>query len=219
MYLSFFAVNKFHSYIESSKKNIKNLQESIDKISAYIESGQVQDAINESFNYERIAEKTVNIARLLPSVSGMPKANIIVEKNILSENNVFVEYTKNGWFHVKLPFLLPKKEKGNPSYIRTTLNTALASFFAEHERVFFDDCVLIFNHCYSEERKKYRDHDNIELNSVVDLLALYVMVDDAPMRCQHYYFSSISDYDYTEVFIVPKKDFIMFLTETSFCNI
>ena len=35
--------------------------------------------------------------------------------------------------------------------------------------------------------RAYRDHDNIEVNMVTDIITLYLLPDDAPRRCAHYY--------------------------------
>lgn len=205
-------MSKFEDFVKKSQKDVENLGKSINKISTLLKSGMSDEAINESFEYEKLAEATVNNARLLPVASGATYAVKKVKENILSSNNVEIKYLETGWFYVKMPFLLPKKEKGNPTYIRTTINTALEDFFKDKKKILFDDCVIVFKHNYSEDTKKYRDHDNIELNVVVDALALYAMIDDAPMRCKHFYCSSKESADSTEVFVLPYDDFIDFLS-------
>ena len=66
------------------------------------------------------------------------------------------------------------------------------------------------NHIYdrNEPERQFRDHDNIELNFVTDTVALFVMTDDAPLRCRHYYCSAAGQAERTEVYVVPAKDFI-----------
>ena len=48
---------------------------------------------------------------------------------------------------------------------------------------------MIFRHVYDRNRpeREYRDHDNIELNTVVDAIAMFFLVDDTPLECRHYY--------------------------------
>ena len=69
------------------------------------------------------------------------------------------------------------------------LYPAMRRFFAGKLPHIYSDCVLIFRHIYDRNRpeRSYRDHDNIELNMVVDIVALYLPPDDAPPRCAHYY--------------------------------
>ena len=43
---------------------------------------------------------------------------------------------------------------------------------------------MIFRHTYDRNRpeREYRDHDNIELNTVVDAVVMFFLVDDAPIH-------------------------------------
>ena len=58
-----------------------------------------------------------------------------------------------------------------------------------------------------ESSQQWRDHDNIEINMVTDIVALYVMPDDCPKVCSHFYCSAAGSEDRTEVYVVPKEDF------------
>lgn len=200
--------------IKKANKLISDAQKSLSIIDQHIENNDKEEAMKEIFKYERISEKIVNNARVIPIASGIPKIQDTISELIIEENDVKIRYTEDGWFYAKIPCLLPKKEKGDPSYIRTTLSFAMKKFFSSHERKKFrEPCVFIVRHNYSIERsdREYRDHDNIELNAVMDLVAMYVLLDDSPMKCKHYYCSAIDITDSTEVFIVPHKDFIKWL--------
>ena len=91
-----------------------------------------------------------------------------------------------------IPTLLPKKQKGSVDYIRDYLYLAMGEFFRGKQPVRYTDCVLIFRHIYRHDRpeRRYRDHDNIEVNAVTDVIALYVLFDDSPLHCSHYYCSA-----------------------------
>lgn len=58
---------------------------------------------------------------------------------------------------------------------------------------------------------QYRDHDNIEVNMVSDTVAMYVLTDDAPPCCDHFYCSAASTQERTEVYVVPARDFPQWL--------
>ena len=113
---------------------------------------------------------------------------------------------------LRLPRLLPRKERGKGSveYIRGFLGPAMQRFFKEESPVRFDDCVIIYRHIYDREEpeRRHRDHDNIETNFVTDIVALYVMTDDAPLRCRHYYCSAAGSKEHTEVYVVSEQDFM-----------
>ena len=200
--------------IKVANKLILDAQKSLTIIDEHLEKNDKEALMKEVFKYERISEKIVNNARIMPIASGIPKIKDTLSEIIIEENDVKIRYTDDEWFYIKLPSLLPKKEKGDASYIRATLNSAMEKFFRSNERKkFMEQCVFIVKHNYSIERseREYRDHDNIELNVIMDLVALYVLVDDSPMKCKHYYCSAVDITDSTEVFIVPSKDFIKWL--------
>lgn len=204
----------FASDIQKAGKLVNTARKLLDEIELHIGRNDRNSAIEASFRYEENAEKLVNQARLIPVNSGDVRAKSIVKDIISRENGIETEYTEQGWFHIKMPWLLPKKEKGNPSFIRATLDTALRDFFKTRpNRRFQDPCVFIVCHHYDRNRpeKEYRDHDNIELNAVIDTVALHVMIDDSPMRCRHYYCSTASETDFTEIFLVPVPDFMNWL--------
>ena len=58
-----------------------------------------------------------------------------------------------------------------------------------------------------------RDHDNIEMNMVSDIVAMYLMPDDAPTVCSHYECSVKGEDDRTEVYVIPKIDFAVWLLQ------
>jgi len=90
---------------------------------------------------------------------------------------------------------------------------AMQEFFKDKPPVHYDDCVLIFRHVYDRERPERlnRDHDNIEVNIVADIVALYTMPDDGPSVCDHYYCSAAAAEDRTEIYVVPRDDFPQWL--------
>lgn len=208
--------SQFAKDITVARRILKQLDISLSKMEGLIEKEDRDGMILESFNCEKLAERLCNVSRLLPVATGKPKIINDVNKIILEENTVDICYTEEGWFKATIPSLLPKKEKGDPSWIRATLHAGMDEFFSKNEKQLIrEDSIMIFRHCYSKERtyRDYRDHDNIELNAVVDMITLYVLVDDSPMRLKHFYCSAIEEIDKTEVFVVPVKDFSKWLTK------
>ena len=66
-------------------------------------------------------------------------------------------------------------------------------------------------YCRDRPERRRRDHDNIEVNCVADTIALFVLLDDSPSVCSHYYCSAAGDTDCTEVFVIPHADFPLWL--------
>lgn len=208
--------NQFFDDISKLKIYNEKLNKSLCKIEEYIADGEVSKAYSESYLMEALAEKFTNLARLAPIATGNRTAIDKVTDNIISVNDIKVGYTERGWFEIKIPALLPRKEKGNASYIRASVERALNSYFSSNRHDKFSSAsVLIFEHIYASSRqgRAYRDHDNIEINVITDLLALYCMIDDSPMLCKHYYTSKIGESDFTNVYIVPTSDFPLWLSQ------
>ena len=123
------------------------------------------------------SEKMTLLTRALPAYTGNPRAAQDMETVVEKVVPVEVGFTIEGWFCVRLPLLLPKKEEGSASYIRGILYPVLRDFFRDKEPIRYPESVMVFRHVYDVERpeRRYRDHDNIELNMVSDAIAMYVI--------------------------------------------
>lgn len=206
--------NYFENLISEVQKSSGRLDALLSKSKDLYTTSQA-NRLNESLlQLVACAEKLCNQIRLLPTYTGMPSSINAVKNTIIETNDALAEYTDDGWFHLSLPGLLPRKEKGDAKFIRTIAQSALSQYFNSHPKyVFRCPVVLVYQHVYEKSRKEraYRDHDNIEINVINDLLALYCLSDDGPMKCRHYYTSKQSDEDRTEIYIVPYYDFAKWL--------
>lgn len=173
------------------------------------EIGNMELAYEVALRLADVSERITLLARALPAYTGNPLAAQDVENLIRQHISVEIGFTMEGWFCVRIPLLLPKKEAGSANYIRSFLYPAIREFFADKPPVRYSDCVLIYRHVYDQRRpeRQRRDHDNIEINMVSDIIALYVMDDDAPSLCRHYYCSAAGSEERTEVYVVPTCDF------------
>lgn len=179
----------------------------------FYETGDYKDAYEHALRMEEQAERMVLLTRSLPAYTGASGAFEQVEKIMAQNIPVEIGFTVENWFVVRIPALLPKKTGGSADYIRSFLYPALRYFFLSKPPVRYRDCVLVYRHVYDKRRpeRQRRDHDNIEINMVSDIIAMYVMPDDGPATCAHYYCSAEGVVDRTEVYVVPKKDFPMWL--------
>ena len=172
-------------------------------------------AYEQALRLEETAERLVLLTRALPAYtgSGMAKRDV---KNIMKLCiPVDMGFTTEGWFRLCIPALLPKKGSGSADYIRSFLYPAMQEYFQGKEPVRYTDCVLVYRHVYDRERpeRRMRDHDNIETNMVSDIVAMYVMPDDAPWVCSHYECSVMGEDDHTEVYVVPRMEFPKWLLQ------
>lgn len=191
-------------------KDMKKGSNFLNKASSYLDRDNPLLISAELKKYEKLMEKVVNEARLMPLTLGLQNDLEDIQENIKDFADIKIKRTEK-YFYIKMPVLLNKKESGNPSYIRSTLFYALRDYFStHHEEKIKEKCVIVFKHNYSKKRpyREMRDHDNIELNSVVDLVTMFMLNDDNPLLLDHYYFSTnIMNEDNTEIFLIPKKYF------------
>lgn len=175
----------------------------------------MQIAYEQAMRLEETAERLVLLTRVLPAYTGSDVARLDVNNTMKLCIPVDMGFTAEGWFRLCIPALLPKKGSGSADYIRSFLYPAMQEYFQGKEPVRFMDCVLVYRHVYSRDRpeRRMRDHDNIETNMVSDIVAMYVMPDDAPSICSHYECSVMGEDDRTEVYVIPKTDFPQWLLQ------
>ena len=165
----------------------------------------VRDGVRES-------ERLTLHYRNTPGLTGRPRADFDVRGIIQEEIPVEMGYTDKGWFVLKIPVLLPYRDKDKRSndYIRGFLYPAMNNFFKNNLADGFEQCVVIYRHVYDERIpvRDYRDHNNTEVNIVTDALAVFLMVDDSATRCECYQLSAPGKETCTEVYVVDVHDFI-----------
>lgn len=202
------------------KESIKKIIEESERIHAaandLAEESSLEKFVERSFALQAMAEKLCQRARLLPIKTGYPKAPEVVRENAAKLLAINVVYERGGWAKIDIPALLPKKEKGGVEYIRDSVSFGLETYFANHERKTFNALsMLVFHHVYSKEYplRALRDHDNIEINAVADLIAGNFLIDDGPMVCHHMQYTSIGLTDMTEIYIVPSEKMFDWMNE------
>lgn len=206
-------ITAFSKALDKAVQRISKMSEQAAAVKQFYELGNLKAAYEHAMKLEETAERTVLLARVLPVYTGCPQAELETENIIKICMPVEIGFTSENWFSIRIPALLPKKTEGSADYIRSSLYLAMRDFFVKAPPVRYRDCVLIYRHVYDETRpeRQKRDHDNIEINMVSDIVAMYVMPDDGPDVCSHYYCSSKAAADRTEVYVVPKRDFTAWL--------
>lgn len=205
--------NSFIKVLDKAELAKRNLEAQMAYVRRFYQDANFQAAYDAALQMEDISERLVLLTRRLPAYTGCPMAEVMVENCMAESIPVEIGFTEEGWFALRIPVLLPKKSSGSADYIRSFLYPAMRRFFQTQPPVRYQDCVLIYRHVYSKDRpeRRYRDHDNIEVNMVSDIVALYVIPDDGPKVCAHYYCSTSGADDRTEVYVVPKEEFPLWL--------
>ena len=205
--------NTFQKALDKIDAKIQELHEQAFSVRRSYQDGNIKQAYESALRLEEVSEKTVLLTRALPAYTGNPKARLETENLIKLSIPIEIGFTKEGWFSLRIPALLPKKDAGSADYIRSSLYLAMREFFLDSQPVRYNDCVLIYRHIYARDRpeRKKRDYDNIEVNMVSDIVAMYVLPDDGPSVCSHYYCSAQGQSDRTEVYVVPQCGFTEWL--------
>ena len=205
--------NSFIKVLDKVELAKRSLEAQMAYVRRFYQDADLQAAYDAALQLEEISEKLVLFTRRLPAYTGSPAAESAVENCMAESIPVEIGFTVEGWFALRIPALLPKKASGSADYVRSFLYPAMRRFFQAQPPVRYRECVLVYRHVYSRDRpeRRYRDHDNIEVNMVSDIVALYVMPDDSPKVCSHYYCSVSGADDRTEVYVVPKEDFPLWL--------
>ena len=199
----------FQIQLDSAIKETEKLLKQLNAVKTDYADKRIEEALTKSVTAAKISDGVALKTRALPAHTGHPQADAMVQNVIEEAVPVEMGFTEEGWFFLRMPILLPRKEKSSRSYLRGFLYPALERFTYEKPKIRYRNCVLIFRHVYDRNRpeREYRDHDNIELNTVVDAVAMFFLVDDTPLECRHYYCSAAGDEERTEVYIVPRVDF------------
>lgn len=207
--------NSFQKVLGRVEKKAVKLWDQIRLVKDSCQGHQMQVAYEQAMRLEETAERLVLLTRVLPAYTGSDVARLEVDNTMKLCIPVDMGFTAEGWFRLCIPALLPKKGNGSADYIRSFLYPAMQEYFQRKEPVRFTDCVLVYRHVYDRNRpeRRMRDHDNIETNMVSDIVAMYVMPDDAPSVCSHYECSVMGEDDHTEVFVVPRMDFPQWLLQ------
>lgn len=192
----------------------KQLSASLDAAHSLVSQGNYEGSYQAGFDAVHLVEKLALLIRALPCYTGNPQAKKEVAAIIAEEVPIEAGFTDQGWFLLRMPILLPKKEKGSPEYIRGFLYPALKRIFRNAAPFRFQKVTIIFRHVYDYRRpvRRYRDHDNIEVNAAIDAIALHVLRDDHPLYCTHYYCCASGPKEFTEVYLIPKEAFSAWLS-------
>lgn len=131
----------FSEVLDKVDRKLKRMAEQLETTRWLADAGQFEAAFEHAMRLEDTAERLTLLTRVLPCYTGRPNARSEVEKVILSAHPVEIGFTAEGWFSLRIPLLLPKKEAGSTEFIRAFLYPAVHRFFKDKEPVRYTDCV------------------------------------------------------------------------------
>lgn len=115
-----------------------------------------------------------------------------------------VATTKYG-MTIIIPRLLPARGKDS-GYIRATI----ADLFRDRPRTFLRDVVVAVEQQYSEDLppRRWRDHDNVEITSLLNELSLWVLGGDDPQTMDLFQFATKGEQNCTVIHIIYRSKFL-----------
>ena len=118
----------------------------------------------------------------------------------------------DGIIEIEFPSFIPKKKKQSTDFITEPLFEVLRQFVNKKTPRFrkFKKCVMCFTHVYDHSfmnKQRIRDHDNIEIHSIINTISLFLLIDDSGLLCSNYNSSELSDRDFTRISIMEMDRF------------
>ena len=120
--------NKFLQTLDSTEEYLYSSMKIVKSIRELYEKNDRAEAFRQTFMLQPIVENLTLLARALPTYTSHPNSIQIVERVTKESIPVDIGYTAEGWFCVRLPMLLPKKNEGSAEYIRQFLYFAMKRF-------------------------------------------------------------------------------------------
>jgi len=193
------------------QKRLIRYQGEVEQISFWL--GRAKQSLPEDFegyrssiqDAARMAERlTCGIRDIQVETCFLPKAEVFREAAQMQ--GITVESAEH-WHRILLPGLLPKRKAGSCAFLTAPLTAALTEFTRVHPIQKLRQAVVCFRHLYRADlpERMVRDHDNIEVKQVLDVIADQFLVDDNGLLCTNLYTSALSDSEGTEVYIMPPE--------------
>jgi len=120
----------------------------------------------------------------------------------------------SGIVEITLPCLIPKRRKKDMKFLTDPLVSELSKFVLNRQLINpfekFRHCTICITHLYDKAKSKrmlVRDHDNIELKAIMDVINTFLLTDDSGVYCNTYHSSCIGEANMTRVSIMKSDLF------------
>lgn len=154
-----------------------------------------------------LSEKIAVEARLLPTIYGFKEEQI--ETHRIKNSDISFRTYGNGIEEIVLPRLLPhrKEDRQVKEYLCKQYYPSIYAQYHEKIKQKTVPIVLWYEHCYEDFRYGVRDYDNSETKFMTDLITPFFIPDDSPHYFSVFHSAKESNWDHTNVFIVPEEMF------------
>ena len=132
--------------------------------------------------------------------------NPTIHKEQISRRNGYFIYADGKDTIIELPQLPLRQHRSvNCRYILDPLLYSLDQYTRETGCSRYEYCTIKITHVFPEEitLRQIHDYDNLEVKKILDVISLYLMVDDNIRRCHVYHMSAVGDELWTQIRICP----------------
>ena len=128
----------FLTQLDDTIRETEKLLKALNTVKRDCEHISIAFAIDDCMKVVRHAEKTALLARALPVYTYHPRPMALLHQTMEETIPIEIGFTKEGWFYLSMPILLPRKEKSSRNYIRDMIYPSqeeiLDALFYENER-------------------------------------------------------------------------------------
>ena len=201
-------------------EKIGSIRDEIMLLLKYTRAAEITDAVKYPETYAKLtsdasvrAEKIAcELRHILYNMPDIKKAECM--PGIVDAQGIKVTHNQR-WLKITLPILLSRKGHKNSEFLTDPLFYALSEHTMIHSMPVWEQTVICFRHVYDRNLpdRHIRDYDNLEEKQVLDVIALFTMIDDTGRLCDVFNTTAKGDSDYTEIFVMAPDDFLPWLNE------
>lgn len=196
-------ISKTDSMIRQVKKTLRELE----NFRLKLEHPYSEDRFDHLLQAADAAEVTcLQLRQMLVACLSTSKEKLLDD---ISDAQGYSVEERNGVICIRTPALpLKKRYRSNCSYIAEPLMHILEQYNREHKIHRHQNAIVTIRHNYPSDlpTRYIRDHDNIEVKKVLDVVSLFFLLEDNMAHCDLYYTAKPSDSYSTEIFIAPKPE-------------
>lgn len=130
---------------------------------------------------------------------------------------VEIGFNADGWFGVRIPLLIPKKDNYSVKYLEKRLGPVLDTFWKGRPRFHSAShkSVIVFRHIYSTLRPGWERcvPADSEIDCVIRLFFSHVFREIFPIDFRHYHCCAFGEAECTEVYVMPVSDLGKWLSQ------
>ena len=208
-------------------RRIKNAGSEVHRLAQCIVALESVNLMDCPDNYSRLSHQTAlraegitqSLRRLVFGTTNILKTDY----HVAAAQELDIHVTEDADIvNIKLPCLIPKRNKWVSNFITDPLYAVLEKFVSERPLPFepFLKCVVCITHIYDKSlftKGRVCDHDNIELKGILDVINTFLLTDDGGMLCDIFNTSEYGEMDMVQISVMKKHMFPEWLMQHKKC--